>query len=175
MKLQYPLAACLASLLVALGGCGGSDGGSSSTSPGAGPTATVQPPEGEPAGTRPLPLPEYGKAYTNPQPRENIQDGGTLTLPINRLGPNFNGMHVDGHTVDVRLVMNWLAPRLWDYGPSGGATPNQDYLLSAELVSESPQVVKYVLNPNARWNDGTAIDWTAFDAVWRTQRGGDDR
>jgi peptide/nickel transport system substrate-binding protein len=175
MKLQYPLAACLASLLVALGGCGGSDGGSSSTSPGAGPTATVQPPDGVPAGTRPLPLPEYGKAYNNPQPRENIQDGGTLTLPIHRLGPNFNNLHVDGHILDVRLVMNWLAPRLWDYGPSGGATPNQDYLLSAELVSESPQVVKYVLNPNARWNDGTAIDWTAFDAVWRTQRGGDDR
>lgn len=175
MKLQHPLTATLASLLIALGGCGGSDGGSS-TAPGAGSAAvTVQPPDGVPAGTSPLPLPEYGKAYNNPQPRENIQDGGTLTLPIGRLGPNFNSLHVDGNNVDVSTIMNWLAPRLWQYTPAGGAAPNENYLLSFELTSENPQVVKYVVNPNAKWNDGTPIDWTAFDAIWKLQRGGDDR
>ena len=168
----------LALLSVALGGCGGSNSDSTLETSSADSTpaaATTQPPEGVPAGTSPLPLPEYGKAYNNPQPRENIQDGGTLTLPIGRLGPNFNRLNVDGNIVDVSTVMNWIAPRLWDYTPSGGAAPNQNYLLATELVSENPQVVKFVLNPDAKWNDGTPIDWTAFDATWKTQRGGDER
>jgi peptide/nickel transport system substrate-binding protein len=176
MKFEHAITASLASLVIGLGGCGGSDGESTrQSSAGSPPAPTVQPPEGVPAGTSPLPLPEYGKAYNNPQPRENIRDGGTLTLPIGRLGPNFNYLHVDGNTVDVSLVMNWIAPRLWEYTPSGGVAPNENYLLSFELVSESPQVVKFVLNPQAKWNDGTPIDWTTFDTVWKTQRGGDDR
>jgi peptide/nickel transport system substrate-binding protein len=173
MDSRHPITALLASLIVALGGCGGSDGASSTERPAG--AAMIQPPEGVPAGTSPLPLPEYGKAYNNPQPRENIRDGGTLTLPIGQLGPNFNYLHVDGNTGDVSLVMNWIAPRLWYYTPSGGVMPNPNFLLSYELVSEKPQTVKFVLNPQARWNDGTPIDWTAFDTVWRTQRGGDER
>ena len=178
MKIQHPITVGFASLLITLGGCGGGSGAGTAAETPAGastPRSTIQPPEGVPAGTSPLPLPEYGKAYNNPQPRENIQDGGTLTLPIGRLGPNFNNLNVDGNTGDGSLIMNWIAPRLWDYTPAGGAAPNQDYLISAEIVSESPQVVKFVLNPAAKWNDGTPIDWTAFDAVWKTQSGKDER
>jgi peptide/nickel transport system substrate-binding protein len=175
MKIQYRVAAFLAPLLVTLGGCGGSNSGSEPGTADAPRPAAIQPPDGVPAGTRPLPLPEYGKAYNNPQPRENIEDGGTLTLPIGRLGPNFNRLHVDGNLAEVTLIMNWIAPRLWEYTPAGGVAPNQEYLLSVELMNERPQVVKFVLNPEAKWNDGTPIDWTAFDTVWRTQRGGDER
>jgi peptide/nickel transport system substrate-binding protein len=164
-------------MTIALGGCGApDDSASTASSPTAAPRpAATQPPDGVPAGTSPLPLPEYGKAYNNPQPRDNIRDGGTLTLPIGRLGPNFNTFSVDGNTVEIALIMNWLAPRLWDYTPAGGVAPNPDYLLSTELLSSSPEVVKFVLNPSAKWNDGTPIDWTAFDATWKTQRGGDER
>ncbi len=172
MKFPGLISTSLVSLFAALGGCGGSNGGSTSQSAAtdARPAAT-QPPDGVPAGTSPLPMPEYGTAYNNPQPRENIQDGGTLTLPINYLGPNYNRLHVDGNTVDVSSIMNWIAPRIWDYSPSGAAAPNENYVLSVDVIGEDPQVVKFVLNPAAKWNDGTPIDWTAFDAVWKTQRG----
>jgi peptide/nickel transport system substrate-binding protein len=182
MKLESLLTAALAALLLSVTGCGGSDGGPSAGSAGGGATAAKsgasappQPPDGVPAGTRPLPLPEFGKAYNNPQPRSNVEDGGTLTLPIGGLGPNFNRFSVQGNNGDVTLIMNWLAPRLWEFTPAGEVSPNENYLLSAELVSTSPETVKYVLNPNAKWNDGTPIDWTSFDATWKLQRGGDDR
>jgi peptide/nickel transport system substrate-binding protein len=158
-------------LLAAAAGCGPS----SDTSAPSDAAAAPQPPDGVPAGTRPLPLPLPGKAYNNPQPRDNIKDGGTLTLPVGELGPNFNRLSVDGNTVDLHHITTWLAPQLWDYGITGGATPNPDYLLSAEIVSTDPETVKYTLNPNAKWNDGTPIDWTAFDTTWKTQSGNDPR
>ena len=174
MKCQIVRTLFLALALSTFAACGG---GSDSAPPSAAPAAaaTVQPPEGVPAGTRPLPMPEPGKAYNNPQPRDNIEDGGTLTLPIASLGPNFNHLNADGNTGDVNDVTRWLRPVLWDYTPSGGVAPNPDFLLAAELLSENPETVKYTLNPNAKWNDGTPIDWTAFDATWKTQRGDDPR
>jgi len=162
---------CAAVLLVSISSCG-----SETDSAAAGSTAvTVQPPEGVPAATEPLPLPEVGQAYNNPQPRENVQDGGTVTFPIDELGPNFNGMSIDGNSAYVARIMNWLAPRLWNYSVTGLVEPNTDYLLSAELISEDPETVRYTLNPEARWNDGTPLDWTAFDATWRAQSGNDAR
>jgi peptide/nickel transport system substrate-binding protein len=173
----------LAAIALVVAGCGGA--GDAATSPGTGAengeittgAATVgeQPPDGVPAGTFPLPLPVKGQAYDNPQPRDNIRDGGTLTMPIGELGPNFNIFSVDGNTNFLRHVMNWISPRLWDYTVTGEASPNTDYLLSAEVISESPETVKFTLNPAAKWNDGTPIDWTAFETTWRTQRGGDER
>jgi peptide/nickel transport system substrate-binding protein len=164
----------LASLALAAASCGGT--GSDATpaaNPGAASAAAAnaQPPDGVPAGTFPLPLPQKGQAYDNPQPRDNIRDGGTLTLPISDLGPNFNTFSVDGNAAELQRVMHWIAPRLWDYGVTGDATPNPDYLLAVELVSESPETVKYTLNPAAKWNDGTPIDWRAFETTWRTQSG----
>ncbi len=45
--------------------------------------------------------------------------------------------------------------------------PDPNYLESAELTSQDPQVVTYRLNPNFRWNNGRPADWTDFDAQWR--------
>jgi peptide/nickel transport system substrate-binding protein len=166
----------VAALAFGAAGCGDGD----TTAPASDAAASsgpgrAQPPDGVPAGTFPLPLPVKGQAYNNPQPRNNVRDGGTLTLPIPELGPNFNIFSVDGSTEYLRLVMNWISPQLWEYSVTGEASPNPDYLLSAEVINESPETVKFTLNPAAKWNDGTPIDWTAFDTTWRTQRGGDER
>jgi peptide/nickel transport system substrate-binding protein len=154
--------------------CGSGEDPEASAPPAAA-SAGVQPPDGVPTGTFPLPLPEKGKLYNNPQPRDNVRDGGTLTLPLPDLGPNFNSFSADGSSTYVRDVMNWIAPRLWDYSVTGEPSPNPDYLVSAELLSDDPETVKYTLNPAAKWNDGTPIDWTAFETAWITQRGGDAR
>ncbi|HZF31435.1 MAG TPA: ABC transporter family substrate-binding protein [Gammaproteobacteria bacterium] len=178
MKCQHARSLAFASLLLSIAGCGGPDSGTApsstdaSSAPGA---AQPQPPDGVPAGTSPLPLPEPGKAYNNPQPRSNIEDGGTLTLPIGELGPNLNLFSVDGTTVFVKSITSWLIPQLWDYGITGGATPNPDFLASVEIVSTEPETVRFTVNPNAKWNDGTPIDWTAFETTWKTQSGADPR
>ncbi len=159
-------------LIMAFAGCGGSGGNDKGV--GVGTAAfTKQPPQGVPAGTQPLPLPEKGVSYDNPQPRDNVRDGGTLTLPIGELGPNLNVFNVDGNTADNNFAMGWMLPGLWSFSISGEVSPNEDYLLSAELISNDPETVKYTLNPQAKWNDGAPIDWTAFDTTWKTQRGTD--
>jgi peptide/nickel transport system substrate-binding protein len=176
MKIIGLHTAFAASIVLALAGCGGgSSSGASTGSRSATQAATSEPPEGVPAGTRPLPLPVKGKAYNNPQPRENIRDGGTLTLPIAEIGPNFNPFSADGASGYLLNILQWVSPTLWFFGITGGVTPNPDYILSAEVISENPETVKYTLNPKAKWNDGTPIDWTAFDVTWKTQRGGDPR
>ncbi len=163
------------SLIVACGGPGDRTNGSGATAGAPAVATQPEPPEGVPAGTYPLPLPEKGKAYNNPQPRSNIKDGGTLTLPISGLGPNWNLFNVDGNNADSDGVMSWMTPRLWRYTVTGGVKPNPNFLLSAELVNDNPETVKYTLNPKAKWNDGTPIDWTAFDTTWKTQSGNDPR
>jgi peptide/nickel transport system substrate-binding protein len=152
-----------------LASCGGTDVGQTAS------PLAKEPPAGVPAGTRPLPMPEPGAVYSNPQPRENVRDGGTLTLPIGEFGPNFNHFSIDGNLGEVRGILTWLIPQLWKFSPTGEVSPNPDFLLSAELISDSPETVKFTLNPKAKWNDGTPIDWTAFDATWKTQRGTDSR
>ena len=43
---------------------------------------------------------------------------------------------------------------------------NPDFLTDMKLVSKDPMVVQYDINPKAKWNDGSDIDWTAFKATW---------
>lgn len=182
MRGRYPIAAALTSAILGVAGCGGSGSGNHAVNPGAaggsGPAAAAatrpEPPQGVPAGTNPLPLPRKGQAYNNPQPRSNIRDGGTLTLPIGGLGPNFNLFSAQS-TEDVQGIMRWVAPSLWNYTVTGEVSPNPDYLLSAKLINDDPETVEYTLNPKAKWNDGTPIDWTAFAATWKTQSGNDKR
>ena len=175
MKLDRPLCAALVLLVSTLAGCG--SGGSPPTSSSAAPSAAAapQPLWGVPPNTRPLPLPEKGKTYNNPQPRDNVKEGGSLTIPIPELRVNWNTFSADGHSAYVDGVYTWLAPLLWNYSITGGVTPNPDYLLSSELVSQNPETVKFTLNPDAKWNDGTPIDWKTFEVTWKTQSGEDSR
>src|SRR5699024_1867499 len=128
-------------------------------------------PEGVPAGTSPLPMPEPGKRYDNPQPRSAIKDGGTLTLPITEIGPNFNAFSVDGNTVYMSALWYWTMPSLWNYTADGEPSINKDYLVSAKLVNKDPETLKYKINPKATWNNGDPITWKAFETVWKTQNG----
>jgi peptide/nickel transport system substrate-binding protein len=172
MKAANLLSIATASTLLTIAGCGGgTNGGDSSAARSESAAApSTQPLEGVPVGTEHLPLPEKGIAYNNPQPRDNVEDGGTLTLPIAELGPNFNYFHVDS-TAYLQRIMTWISPQLWTYSVTGKVEPNPDFLQSYELVSQDPETFKFTLNPAAKWNDGTPIDWRSFEATWKTQSG----
>ena len=47
--------------------------------------------------------------------------------------------------------------------------------ISAELIDKNPETVKFTLNPSAKWNDGTPIDWRTFETTWKVQSGEDKR
>ncbi|MBW3092622.1 ABC transporter family substrate-binding protein [Bifidobacterium sp. 82T10] len=153
-------------LAVSLGACGATNGGSTAT-------LKTEAASGTPSSYKgALPMPSASKAYNNTQPRDNIKQGGTLTLPISSIGPNFNLNTTAGFTAYTGYLWQMYLPRLWDFSIDGGkVTPNPDYLTSVKLTSTNPETVVYDINPKANWNDGTPIDWTAFETVWKTMNG----
>lgn len=95
----------------------------------------------------------------NPQPRENLREGGNLRLALNDFPPNFNSLHIDGNVGDVASLMRPTMPRAFRIAADGSATVNTDYFTSVELTSTDPQVVTYTINPEAVWSDGAPITW----------------
>ncbi|HEX4356930.1 MAG TPA: ABC transporter family substrate-binding protein [Pseudonocardia sp.] len=134
--------------LIALAGCGGGGAG------GAGGGA-----------------PAVAQTDVNPQPRDNVRDGGTLRLPMDIFPANFNYNQVDGTTSDVSNIVSELMPYWFSGTADGGLRLNTDYATSAELTSTDPQVVTYTINPKANWSDGSPITWRDFEAYWRSSNG----
>ena len=141
-----------AALLVALASCGGS-----------------------PANDGPADTAESlaDKSSYNPQPYENLRDGGTLTTSLPEISPQFNTWQSDG-TLYTRNVWNWYNPILITFTADGDAVYNPDYLtdVKQETVDGNTRIT-YTINPEATYNDGTPIDWTSFEAAWRTSNGKD--
>ncbi|WP_223849657.1 ABC transporter family substrate-binding protein [Bifidobacterium vespertilionis] len=161
-----------AAAVVALAACGG-NGTSNAT--GTGSSITEEPAEGVPSnysGTFPKPV--QGKAYNNPTDRDKVKDGGTLTLPIGEIGPNWNLNAASGNTQDMADLWAFYMPQLYISSSDGSKVePNTDYLTKVEQTSDSPETVVHTLNDKATWNDGTPIDYTAFVSTWKAMNGED--
>jgi peptide/nickel transport system substrate-binding protein len=107
----------------------------------------------------------------NPVPRDQLRQGGDFLWSIASLPPQFNRNQVDGTERDTADVMNAIMPIIFKGDAKGVLTPNPNYLESAEVTGQNPQVVTFRLNPQFRWNDGRQADWTDFDAQWRALNG----
>ena len=112
----------------------------------------------------------------NAAPRDQLQDGGTLTQPIDSVPATFNLLHAQGADVGVGAVMDGLLPSTFTTDAGAEFHVNHDYYDSIELKSTDPkQVVVYRINPKAMWYDGTPITWKDLEADWKAQSGKDDR
>jgi peptide/nickel transport system substrate-binding protein len=111
------------------------------------------------------------QAQYNPQPYENIRDGGTLSTAITEIPPQFNTWQSDG-TADTLSVWRWYNPMLITFTADGDAVFNPDYLTGVkdELVAGNTRIT-YTINPKATYNDGTPIDWHSFEATWKANNG----
>jgi peptide/nickel transport system substrate-binding protein len=98
--------------------------------------------------------------------------GGTATVALDQVPTTLNDHTVAGDTVSGHFVASAIWPQVFQVGP--GQTPVLDtsVVLSAELVSVSPQTVVYQINPKALWSDGTPIGSEDFIYAWQSQRGG---
>ncbi|MFW0794196.1 ABC transporter family substrate-binding protein [Gordonia sp. CPCC 205515] len=112
-------------------------------------------------------------ADLNPQPRENLRDGGSLTTALVEVSPQWNTFQADG-TAYTQLMWRWYNPVLAYFSPDGEYSFNRDYLTDVrkELV-DGKTVVTYTINPKAVYNDGTPIDYRAFVNTWRASSGAD--
>jgi peptide/nickel transport system substrate-binding protein len=145
------LVALAAAAALALAACGGGGGGG-------------------PAGDVTGGLPQEGNDI-NPVERAQLRDGGDFIWPLDSLPPQFNRNQIDGTEADTRDVMSAIMPVIFKGDAQSVMQPDPNYVESAELTSQDPQVVTYRLNPNFRWNDGRPVDWTDFDAQWRALNG----
>lgn len=172
MRKVTALVAATAAFAMLLAGCGAQNGGNGTSNGSA--TTTEEPAAGfDSSYTGDLPMPKTTERYDNHQSRDNVKDGGTLTLPIVEIGPNWNYLSTDGNTGYMSDLWSWYQPSLLMTDQVGGdpLKVNPDYLTDMKLVSSNPMVVQYDINPKAKWNDGTDIDWTAFKTMWETSNG----
>ncbi len=114
------------------------------------------------------------QADWNPQPYDNIADGGTLTTAITEINPQMNVWHGD-MTLYTSQLWKWYNPVTVTYEPDGTWAPDPDYFtdVSAE-EKDGKTVVTYTINDQAVWNDGSPIEWTAIEAGWKACGGSEE-
>lgn len=91
----------------------------------------------------------------NAQPVSALKQGGSLKVAIDQWITQYNVNQVDGQQGDASEIDRAVMPHLFYADAKGVGVPNPAFLASAKVVSTSPQVVEYQLNPKARWSDGT--------------------
>ena len=96
-----------------------------------------------------------------------LKDGGTLRLSVTSLGPDFNllGTGVTAYTQAALSPVYYNG--IWQADPMGKRTLSPEFAKSFD-VSEANgvPVVSIELNPVAKFNDGTPIDYKALQATW---------
>ncbi|MEV0797640.1 ABC transporter family substrate-binding protein [Kribbella sp. NPDC050281] len=111
----------------------------------------------------------------NPQPRDKIKDGGTVTIPVTEIPSQENTMAV-GTTTASAAIWNWYNPQLTFLTPEGKWSYNKDYLSDVSRSEKGGNtVVTYTLNPKAVWNDGTPMTWKSFELTWKSCNGSDSK
>ncbi|MFT3831965.1 MAG: ABC transporter family substrate-binding protein [Micropruina sp.] len=154
-RARVPAAAALA-VATLLVGC---------SQPAAAPTAPTSPPA---AADRPL-------TDRNPQPRDALREGGDLRIPIDALPGNFNPLQIDGARSVTYQFADAILPTAFKDQADGGSTPHPAYFTAIEVISDSPQVVRYRINAKATWSNGRALDWRDLRDQWRALSGSDAR
>jgi peptide/nickel transport system substrate-binding protein len=106
----------------------------------------------------------------NPQPRDSLQQGGTLRQYVSSLAENWNPNHVDGNQLDFTQVRQPMGYYPWLIDASGEATINPDYVSDFQ-ASEDGLTLTYTLNPNAVWHSGQPITVADWQANWNALNG----
>lgn len=113
------------------------------------------------------------RAEYNPQPYDNLKDGGTLTTNLPEISTQWNPFQ--GNTTGYsQILWTWYNPVLTTSSADGKVAFNPDYLtdVKADTINGSTRIT-YTINPKATYNDGSPIDWTAFEATWKADNAQD--
>lgn len=112
----------------------------------------------------------------NEQPRDNIKDGGKVTLPIGNLGPDFNVNSQNGSSADVSDIQNVFNIPFnggcWKYDYAGKAELNTNFCESFDSkVDNGKQTITIKINPKAKYNDDSPIDYKSFQNSFKQLSG----
>lgn len=102
---------------------------------------------------------------------EQLKEGGELRLPIVELTEQGNPFHQDGSAY-TNEMWYWYNPQIILFDDQFEPYANPDYVTDVkEEVKDGKTVVTYTINPKAKYNDGTEIDWKAFETTWKINNG----
>jgi peptide/nickel transport system substrate-binding protein len=99
------------------------------------------------------------------------QEGGTVTFAAEQEPAGWNiNTATDSDVVLQHLVIQ-VYPKVFEVLPDLSVALDTDLMESAELTSEDPQVVEYVIKEEAVWSDGTPISAADFTYRWESSNG----
>src|SRR5699024_9980820 len=105
---------------------------------------------------------------------DDVEDGGTLRLAVSQLPNNWNGGHADGALVDRSTIVDTMSASGIRFTEEGEWELDPDYIVSAEVTSEDPQIVTVQYNPDAVWETGDPITIEDLIAYSKARKGDDD-
>ncbi|GAB3918179.1 peptide ABC transporter substrate-binding protein [Microlunatus endophyticus] len=98
-------------------------------------------------------------------------NGGSVTVSVVGAIEGFNYLKAGSNIVFTEQMMHGIWPDSFTPDPSLKSVMNSDLLESADLISKSPQVVQYKINPKASWSDGTPISADDYIYLWEAMSG----
>ncbi|MFP3580174.1 ABC transporter family substrate-binding protein [Arthrobacter sp. SIMBA_036] len=119
----------------------------------------------------------------NAKDPKDLEQGGTVTLPVGNIGPDFNINSNVGNSADTSALLTPVNTASISSGGIGGcwkldfdgkAVPNKDFCEDVKSeVKDGKQTITIKINDKATWNDGTPIDVKTFINTWKMLRGDD--
>lgn len=169
-RLRVAALAGLSSISLVLASCSSDDNTEGTTASGNQETANTQADNASDNGDK---LEVKAAGDYNPMERDQIQDGGELTLAITEIAEQQNVFHANMNLY-TRTLWSKYNPQLSLFDGDGTYHPNPAYLTDVQdEVVDGKTVVTYTINPEAKYNDGTPIDWTAYENTFKFNNGAD--
>ena len=166
-RIRIAAIAGLSTISLALTACAGDSTESTST----GTTAAESSQAAESTGESTGGLEIKAAGDYNPLERDQIQDGGELTMAITEMAEQQNVFHANMNRY-TRNVWDKYNPQLTLFDGDGTYHPNPAYLSEVkDEVVDGKTVVTYTIVDEANYNDGTPIDWKSFENTWKFNNG----
>ena len=111
----------------------------------------------------------------NERARDELAQGGTLTVPIDAFVGNFNVMHLDGNTVANASIQSFCGVVNWIYADDASFEARTEFCEDySEEIADDKTVVTMHLNPAAVWASGDPITVADYQACWKACNGTDE-
>jgi peptide/nickel transport system substrate-binding protein len=113
----------------------------------------------------------------NAKDAKDLEPGGTLTLPLGSIGPDFNGSSNNGNSADnTALHAPMDQAGCWTYDFDGTASVDKNFCEDVKSeINDGRQTITIKVNEKATYNDGTPIDVKTFENTWNMLKGEDKR
>ncbi|WP_017622476.1 ABC transporter family substrate-binding protein [Nocardiopsis chromatogenes] len=118
-------------------------------------------------------LEDIAASDLNPQPREELEEGGIFIWGSSQAIEQFMSHHTDGNLAAALDILKAVMPSAFRYTDKGEAEPNPAYVEDFQQNDEGTEMT-FVLNKDAEWSNGEPITWEDYEQQWKTLSGQED-